>query len=170
MLRSLRVQFVLSHTLPIVLLVPLLSLTMLYVLHTRYFLTTLAEELVVQARMLAALVGKEPRFWQEPAVAEYFVESVGAPMSARLLLIDHNRQIFVATQAEPLRRAERVSLDIVDEAFGGKTAWRAHFSMSMQDDIIDVATPVFDASGQVSGVIRLSQSLGPVQNRLSLLT
>ena len=59
MLRSLRVRFALSHTLPVLLLMPLVSLVLIYLLQTHYFLSYLAEGLVAQATIIARAAGSD---------------------------------------------------------------------------------------------------------------
>ncbi|MEZ4581273.1 MAG: hypothetical protein R3A10_06430 [Caldilineaceae bacterium] len=113
MLRSLRVRFALSHTLPILLLVPLLSLLLLYLLQTRYFLDTLAEELVVQAEMLAGLARQENMFSQEPDVAQAYLSSVSAEMTARVMLIDPSHRIFVSAPLESADPGTPVELELI---------------------------------------------------------
>ena len=170
MLRSLRVRFALSHTLPILLLVPLLSLLLLYLLQTRYFLDTLAEELVVQAEMLAGLARQEDMFSQEPDVAQAYLSSVSAEMTARVMLIDPSHRIFVSAPPESADPGTPVELELVADALEGATAWQTRYSANMHDDVVEVAVPVTDARGTVVGVVRLSQSLAGVESRLRMLT
>ena len=170
MLRSLRVRFALSHTLPILLLVPLLSLLLLYLLQTRYFLDTLAEELVVQAEMLAGLARQEDMFSREPAVAQAYLAGVSAEMTARVMLIDPSGRIFVSAPPESADPGTPIELDLVADALEGATAWQTRYSVNMHDEVVEVVVPVRDARGTVVGVIRLSQSLAGVQSRLRMLT
>jgi len=55
MLRSLRSQLILSHILPLVVVVPLMSLALAYLLETRFILPKLAEDLLDNARLLTEL-------------------------------------------------------------------------------------------------------------------
>ena len=170
MLRSLRVRFALSHTLPILLLVPLLSLLLLYLLQTRYFLDTLAEELVVQAEMLAGLARQEDMFSREPAVAQAYLAGVSAEMTARVMLIDPSGRIFVSAPPESADPGTPIELDLVADALEGATAWQTRYSVNMHDEVVEVVVPVRDARGTVVGVVRLSQSLAGVESRLRMLT
>ncbi len=170
MFQSLRVRFALSHILPILLLVPLLSILLIYLLQTRYFLDTLAEELVVQARILASFAASEEGFAQDSSAAEQLVGSAGNTMTARVMILDANGAIIAATGDAAVAQREPVKLDLIDEALAGRTAWRTRYSANMHDDVVDVAVPMRAPSGRVVGVVRLSQSLQSVQDRLRLLT
>jgi signal transduction histidine kinase len=170
MFHSLRIRFALSHTLPILLLVPLLSLTLLYLLQTRYFLEALSEELVVQAQMLAATVGQDPDFWQDSTGAQEYLTKVSAEMTARVMFLDGDGRVYVTTPSSGVSIGSEIHLDVTDEALGGATTWRARYSVNMHDDVVDVAVPVADETGSVVGVVRLSQSLASVQDRLRMLT
>ncbi len=170
MFQSLRVRFALSHILPILLLVPLLSILLIYLLQTRYFLDTLAEELVVQARILANFAASEEGFGQDSGAAERLVAAASNTMTARVMILDANGAIIAATSAAGALPREPIQLDLIDEALAGSTAWRTRYSANMHDDVVDVAVPVRTPSGRVVGVVRLSQSLRSMQSRLRLLT
>lgn len=170
MFQSLRVRFALSHILPILLLVPLLSVLLIYLLQTRYFLDTLAEELVVQAQILADLATRQDGFGQDSSAVKQLVDAAGNTMTARVMVLDANGGIVAATGDAGTLPSEPVKLDLIDEALAGGTAWRTRYSTNMHDDVVDVAVPVHTASGRVVGVVRLSQSLQSVQDRLRLLT
>jgi two-component system sensor histidine kinase BaeS len=169
-LQSLRVRFTLSHTLPILLLIPLLGILLLYLLQTRYFLDTLAEELVVQARILADFAANDQNLGQEPGAAARLIDIAGHTMPARLMILNENGQVVTATSDVGVHAGERVKVELIDEALAGGTAWRTRYSTNMHDDVVDVAVPIRSADGRVIGVVRLSQSLQAVQDRLRLLT
>lgn len=170
MLQSLRVRFALSHTLPILLLVPLLSLILLYLLQTRYFLDALSEELIVQARLIAGFARQDPSFWESPALAERYLSTIRTDMNARVIFFDRTGRVYAASTGSGFQQGDQVNLDLINEALQGATTWRTRYSANMQDNIVDVAVPINDAAGKLVGVVRLSQSMDAVQNRLQLLT
>lgn len=169
MFHSLRVRFTLSHTLPILLLIPLLSVLLLYLLQTRYFLDTLAGELVVQAQILAEFAASDQDAGQE-AGATQLIGTLADTMTARVMIFDEQGDILAATSHGGVRANTAVKLELIDEALAGRIAWRTRYSTDMHDDVVDVAVPIRSAAGRVIGVVRLSQSLRDVQDRLRLLT
>lgn len=169
MIQSLRVRFTLSHILPILLLIPLLSVLLLYLLQTRYFLDTLAEELVVQARILAEFAASAQDAGPEAGAAR-LIDTAANTMRARVMIFDEQGDILAATSHVGLPASEAVKLALIDEALAGRIAWRTRYSTNMHDDVVDVAVPIYSATGSVIGVVRLSQSLRDVQDRLRLLT
>ena len=52
MFRSLRARLVLSHILPLLLIVPLMYASLVYLLETRFLIPRLAQELLDNARLL----------------------------------------------------------------------------------------------------------------------
>lgn len=169
-MQSLRVRFTLSHTLPILLLIPLLGILLLYLLQTRYFLDTLAEELVVQAQILADFAASDQNLEKRASAAARLVDTIGNTVTARLMILNENGQVMAATSEVGEHTGERVNVELVDEALAGRTAWRTRYSTNMHDNVVDVAVPIRSADGRVIGVVRLSQSLQAVQDRLRLLT
>ena len=84
MLRSLRSRLVLSHILPLVVVVPLMSLALAYLLETRFLLPKLAQDLLNDARLLTEIARTDYLiYWrtgQHPvSLFPHRAEPAGAP-------------------------------------------------------------------------------------------
>ena len=55
MLRALRWQLILSHVLPLLVIIPIIGIALIYVLETRIVLATLTQELVSEANLMTKL-------------------------------------------------------------------------------------------------------------------
>jgi hypothetical protein len=62
MFRSLRGRFVLSHMLPLVVVIPLIGIALVYVLETQVMLDNLSTELMGQAVIVAEIAGTRSRW------------------------------------------------------------------------------------------------------------
>jgi len=58
--RSLRGRFILSHLLPILLVVPLVSIILLYLLETQILLTEMSDDITEKAHLIAETVNGRP--------------------------------------------------------------------------------------------------------------
>jgi signal transduction histidine kinase len=75
-MKTLRGRFILTHILPTLLVVPLASLVILYLIETQVLLNDLAISVAAQAELVAALVDDESAVWQDSEQARFFVARV----------------------------------------------------------------------------------------------
>lgn len=170
MLRSLRVRFALSHTLPVLLLMPLVSLVLIYLLQTHYFLSYLAEGLVAQATIIARAAGSDADLWQERRAASRFVTALAGELPAGVMLIDRSRRLLAANPPAQILPGTVVTATVVDAAMAGRTGWQTRYSPAVDAEVVDVAVPIFDRQGQVLGAVRMYKGMETIQGRLNLLT
>lgn len=167
MLRNLRNRLALSHTLPILVFVPLLGLMLLYQLERRYFLDSLAKELAVQGALIATLTRSDPELWREPAVAGHVLNNFQDQIPANIELIDQQGMRLAANNASDRRQIGQVTTEtLVHEALHGQVVWSVDRNVASAENVIDVAVPVVNFAGKVEGAIRLSQRLTDIQARL----
>jgi hypothetical protein len=65
-MRTLRSRFILSHILPILLVVPLFGFGLIYLLETEILLAELSEDVSDRAILIANAVNSQPNIWQDP--------------------------------------------------------------------------------------------------------
>ena len=70
MFRSLHTRLALSHTLPILIFVPLLGLLLLYQLERRFYLDYLARDLADEGRVIAEFTRLIDQIWFSPTLAQ----------------------------------------------------------------------------------------------------
>ena len=168
MFRSLKVRLALSHTLPVLVFVPLLGVALLYQLERYYLLDNLAVELAAQGAIIAAFTRDEQMLWQNPALAQLALAQLQEQISAHMMLIDHTGHIVAATWFDDNQSAGTVvNSPVVTKALQGEPGWTVDYSQQLKAQVVDVAVPVSVVPGQVIGVIRLSHSLDEIQRRLT---
>ena len=59
MLRTLRGRFILSHVLPVLVIIPIMGIALMYVMETQILLPNLASELTGQATLMAELTDRK---------------------------------------------------------------------------------------------------------------
>ena len=87
-MRTLRGRLVLSHILPILLVVPLVGFALVYLLETQVLLASFSEELVRQAAITAKMASTQPLIWTDSAEAERFVSGWTVSLESRVVLLD----------------------------------------------------------------------------------
>ena len=77
MIRSLRARLILSHILPILVIIPLAAFALFYVLETQFLLPTMADNLSQDARYLAEISRPEFQLFGNPVIVSNMLNRVG---------------------------------------------------------------------------------------------
>jgi signal transduction histidine kinase len=96
-MRSLRTRLILSHILPLLVIIPILGFSLTYLLETQVLLAELSSELERQATLVASLVASYPQVWLDVQTSREFVASVGEQLSSRLSLYDTEGTLIAST-------------------------------------------------------------------------
>src|SRR3569832_975127 len=91
-----RRHLLISHILPILLLVPLVGLALIYLLETRVILPSLASAMISQGLLVERLTRDQPDLWSSSSVAQALLDSIDFQRPSRIGLLtpDH---ILLAT-------------------------------------------------------------------------
>jgi signal transduction histidine kinase len=160
MLRTLRWRFVLSHVLPLAIIVPVMGIALIYVLETQVLLGILSQELEGQALLAAKIAVGRPQIWRDPEQAQAFVAEIGLDLDTRVMLLDaHGRLLASSEPTDAERMGQAIQLDGWPTVLDGETSVRTVYSQQMQEEIVDVLVPIMDQEEQVIGIVRLSHQL-----------
>jgi two-component system sensor histidine kinase BaeS len=167
MLRTLRSRLILSHILPLLVIVPMMGLALVYVVETQVVLNNLSDGLAIQARLLAELAGEQPRIWVDPTQAQAFIARAGVPITSRVTLVSVSGQLLSSSNpADTVRRGQALDLPDLPQALAGQVATRVRESQAPDAEIIDVLAPVVAPDGHVVGAVRLTHRLADVAGQL----
>ena len=171
MFRSLRTRLVLSHTLPILVFVPLLGLWLLYQLEHHFVLDSLARDLADEGQVIAELTRRNAQTWTDPAQAQTLLTQLqGHESDASLELLNGEARLLASPfPSDSNRIGDIIRAVVLDNALQGKVSWTIDAGVNGNARLIDVAVPVRDEMGQVIGIIRLFHRLTDVQDRLNAL-
>ena len=159
-MRTLRSRFVLSHVLPLAIIVPVMGIALIFVLETRVLLDMLSQELEGQARLAAKVAATRPEIWQNPEQAQAFVAEVRQDLDTRVMLLDTQGHLLASSEpADAERLGQAMQPDGWTTALTGETSARTVYSRQIQDEIVDVLVPIMDQGVRVAGVVRLSHRL-----------
>lgn len=174
MLDSLRTRLVISHALPILLLLPLIGIVLIYLLETRYFMVNLANEMEVEAVLIGDILEAYPEVWSDETIAAQRVQQLQDQLPHRLpdriMLFNGEGNVMASTLADDTDRiGSYIETDVERRALAGDVAWDIRYSSGMGERVVDVAVPATDAQGRVLGVVRLSHSVAQIEERLNPL-
>lgn len=169
MIYSLRNKFAASHTLPILLLMPLLSLYLLFTLED-FFTQNLLQQLTFQANLVRQLVQRDPLAVMSSDDAQNALAELAGLTDARLLILDGTGTILASTRTEDRDRLGTIyDHPSVRQALQGENAQGV--GPGFFTDVAYVVLPL--RSGEaITGALRLSYSVNDLRvevNQLQLL-
>jgi two-component system sensor histidine kinase BaeS len=160
MLQSLRSRFVLSHVLPLAIIIPVMGIALVYVLETRVLLDVLSQELEGEAVLAARIAAGQPEIWHDRGQAQAFVAQVGMDLGTRVMLLDAQGKLLASSEpTDDERLGQTIQPDGWGTAMAGEINVRTAYSRQMQQEIVDVLVPIMDQEMQIAGVVRLSHHL-----------
>jgi two-component system sensor histidine kinase BaeS len=167
MLRTLRWRLILSHVLPLLVIVPMMGLALVYVLETQVVLANLSNDLAVQARLIAELAGERPSIWADPAQAQAFIASKITHVASRVMLVGPAGQLLSSSDpADAVRSGQMIDVPNLAQALAGKVATQVSYSQAPDAEIVDVLAPVVGPDGRMIGVVRLTHRQADVTEQL----
>jgi signal transduction histidine kinase len=165
-LRSLRTKLILANVLPVLLLMPLLSVYLLNTLDELYTLKLL-QWLNQEGVLIADQVREDPVLLEDTATAQRFLNRIAQSTDARVLLLSHEGRIVGSSRTTDtsLIGAE-FAVPAVKEALGGTQSHGV--GRGLTSEVVYVAIPI-QHDGTVAGVLRLSYEVGDVRSQVDLL-
>ncbi|MDR7421241.1 MAG: ATP-binding protein [Armatimonadota bacterium] len=167
-MRSLRARLVLSHVLPLLVVVPLMGIALIYVVEGHVLLPSLAQALSRQAIFLVDLAREEPAIWSDAARAAQFVARMGGGRpDERLMLLDRTGRLLASSDpADRDRLGRLLAPPGLARAAAGQLSVVTLRSRRLTAEVVDVVAPVSGADGRTAGFVRLSLRLAGVADMI----
>jgi two-component system sensor histidine kinase BaeS len=162
-MRSLRTRLILSHVLPLLVIVPLVGIALIYVLETQVLLANLSDELTRQATLTADLANDHPDIWQDANSARLFVTRFSAHHKSQVMLLDPAGKLLASSASVDQKRlGQTLELPNLAQVLAGEISVRINYSQNTQIEIAEVLVPVVDSHQKVVGIVRLTHQLSNV--------
>jgi two-component system sensor histidine kinase BaeS len=166
MLSTLRRRFILSHVLPLLVVLPLMGIALIYVLETGVLLDSLSRELRGQVLLVTDIAAQNPDIWTDPAKAQAFVTHLSEHLDARIQLLDAQERLIASSDpADAPRIGTRIDIQEWNSVLAGQTVVHSTYSQSVRAEVVDALAAVFGSNQDVLGVVRLSHQLVTVFQR-----
>jgi signal transduction histidine kinase len=158
-MRSLRSRFILSHILPILIILPLMGFSLISLLRSQVVLANLSSELTHQAMLVASAARNYSEIWYDPGRAEAFVADVGPSLMAQVTLIDASGHVLVSNDPALEGQAGQQTYILPElKSEEQQPKLQIDYVSSHSNLISDVLAPVVNQAG-VIGYVRLSNPL-----------
>jgi len=167
MLRTLRNRLILSHLLPLMIVIPLAGIAFIYVFENQVILPGLSDELVTEAKLIAELAGGRPELWQDADDLTDLTQRLIPQNDARLMFLDSSGRLLASTDPIDKDRLGTTmrGFDIAAVQKGDST-YHIDYSKGLRVDVIDVFTPVSSSDGQIMGIVRMSYPYTTIYDEL----
>jgi len=157
MIRSLRTRLILSHILPILVIIPLAAFALFYVLETQFLLPNMADNLSQDARYLAEISRTEFQLFGNPVIVSNMLNRVGLDPSIQVMFTDAEGRLLFASDGDRSQLGSVVESEGLAQAVDGEQVVLTNYSiLRLNDVLVDVFSPVKTASEEVIGVVRVS--------------
>lgn len=169
-MRTLRSRLILSHILPMLLIVPLAGLVLVYVIESQVSLATVSDELVRQAALTADMAGIQPAIWNDAAQAEQFVSVLHAKREPWLTLRDRDGNVLASSLPDgSAQTGQSPDPARLNAALSGLQQVQVVYVPSLHGEVVEVLMPVVDTSQQVVGVVQFWQQVSNLQGQFQRL-
>lgn len=163
MLDTLRRRFVASHTLPLLLIIPLAGFALIYAAETQILIPNLAREVEGQTILLAEIASEHPEIWSDREDAQSFVERVKPYLVARVMLLDAGGKLLASSDpADAARTGQMLEHPSLSTVQSGEISLRTDYSQNLQSEVVDALVPVVTPDRRVIGMVRLTHRLESV--------
>ncbi len=148
---TLRTRLILSHVLPLVVVIPIIGLA-LYHLQTKVLLDNLTDDLEDQAEMLSVFAADNPSLFEDKDQADAFVSRMADPPSTWITLFDADGHLV--STSTPMATHPDLSQIISGEVDVIKLP-----GVGSGDEIANVLVGVETPDGQVIGIVQLTRHM-----------
>lgn len=157
MLKTLRNQLILSHILPLLIIIPLMGGVIVYATETDYLLPNLSRELRDDSRLLTLMIRQQEQVFDTPQNAEIFLDQLKPYPPKRIMLLSTDGRILASTDpGDAVRINQVLQVPGLEDAQNGKLVEQIIYSQDLNSEIVDVLAPVPGEGQHPGGIIRIS--------------
>jgi len=164
MFRSLRNRLILSHVLPLALIIPLVGFGLVYLLETQVVIPRLAQNISGTARLLAEISRTEYTLWGNPLLFERMLSRTQLDPDLRVMFLDPSGALLYSTDVADAENAGYIlNINGLDLARKGTQVVLTNYSgLRPQDIVLEVLTPVTQSDGPILGIVRVTYYIDSV--------
>ena len=166
-MRSLRTRLLISHSLPLLVIIFLTGFALDYVVETRILLPGFADELTSEAKLLAELAALQPDIWGESQEAQTYLAQLKPILTPNVSLFDLHGNFLGSTDAS-LKLTEQLSVNL-DALLFENILIQTAYSRYLDASVVDVFVPVRDDSNSLLGIIQMTYHLEDVYEQFLAL-
>ena len=161
MIRTLRGRLILSHILPLLLVLPLVGIALVYILETQVLLTDLSNDLTKEAALIAEAVKTRPDIWSDPDQAQTYISAVSVHVQNRVILIQPNGNLLAASED----LSQPIDPQSIETALTGEPS--VFVAYGFLDQQVEVLIPVTGADQELVGIVGVTETIEGVASQFA---
>ena len=155
---SLRSRLILSHLLPLLIVIPLAGLILIYTLETQVVLKDLSDRLTERADLIVEALEGQPEIWTDSDQAAIFIADINEIVEGQFLLLNTDGSLIISYPSDsPDSSADSAQLEGIDTALRGEQSVIIQYRLF--NPSVEVLLPVINARQQLVGIVAVSQTL-----------
>jgi signal transduction histidine kinase len=164
-MNSLRSRLILSHILPLLIVVPLAAIALIITLETQVVLTELSDRLTERANLIIETIEDHPEIWTDSQQAAIFISDIGSNLDGQLFLIRSDGSMIASYSSDsPNLSQDSPTLEGIGTALEGEQSVVLHYNLL--NPSAEVLLPVIDAHQQLIGIVGVTQTLAGIFSRI----
>jgi two-component system, OmpR family, sensor histidine kinase BaeS len=155
--RTLRFRLLLSHIVPILILLPVMGIAMIYLVESRVLLPQIARELESEARLLAQISTIQYNQWGSQLYYQYVLGRLRPNPDIQVMFLSPKGQILYTSQTDELPLiGYYLQMEGLEAAQSGQAIVFSEYSgLLLPYGEIEVLQPVTAENGNIIGIIRM---------------
>ena len=166
-MRSLRTRLLISHSLPLLIIILLTGFALDYVVETQILLPSFADELTNEAKLLAELTALQPNIWEESQVAQAYLSQLDPILAPHVSIFDVQGK-FLGSTDPSLNLANPPDINLEDVLLED-TLIQTAYSRHLEASVVDVFVPVRGDTEAIMGMIQMTYHLEDVYGQFLAL-
>ncbi len=163
-MKTIKSQFILSHILPILIVVPITSLALIYILETQVLLGDLSRTLEEEAYLIAGFINSRPEILFDETAAETFLSREGQIIQGHIAILQPDGELLAGTLGVDFDEISEVGLE---NALEGKASLIV--IRRLREEGARIWIPLIDINHGLLGILTVSQDLDELSSSLDTL-
>lgn len=170
-MRTLRGRLILSHTLPLFIMLLLSGIALDYVLETKILLPIFTDELIREAELLVKTNIDQLEIWDSPTAAQEYLDRLSPHLDAHVMLLDINGQLLASTDPLSLEQIGTViePREYLMSILAGDVNVHTEYGRNSEANVADVFVPATGKDDEIIGIIRMTYYLENIYDQFLTL-
>lgn len=164
---SFRRRVFLTTLLPILVLLPLVSLVLFSVFENQLLLPTLANEMIDQGYLVERLTLDHPEIWSSPSAAQELLNSIHFQRPSRIGLLDTGHFLLATTRPDDLVLVGKPIAHLPENNALTGSWWQITAGNTANEQILDVLVPVKNDQGDLIGLVRVYRRISDIEQSIA---
>jgi two-component system, OmpR family, sensor histidine kinase BaeS len=167
MLKTLRRRLVLSHILPVLIVLPLMGMAIVYAIETQYLVPSLSRELEWDTQLMAELARNQRGVFDNSQNAQAFLNSLELDPRKRIMLLSADGRLLASSDPADVDRInQQLQISGIEKLKKGELVNQIVYSEPLSGQVIDVLVPVINEAQSIGGIVRTSYRFSTVTEEL----